>query len=128
MLTATQATERCSTERYQEIAQLLHYAKNKLLAKMPQQLKMVSYLRLCCTAMRKLHQQPGLADRHSMGETFDASYAHLLRDLCHHNPEWWKHCWLDDHGRLKADDPVIDQLLQPLSSFIAIYSRADSSN
>jgi hypothetical protein len=100
MLTATRTTERCSTDRYPEMTHLLHYAETKLLSEMPQQLKMVSYLRLCCTAISKLHQQPSSVDQHSVRAAFNTSYAQLLQALCDYNPDWWKYCWRSDRGVL----------------------------
>ncbi|WP_250126775.1 hypothetical protein [Chroococcidiopsis sp. CCMEE 29] len=63
MLTENQTTESCSTDLDKEIVHLLNYARTKLLTKMPRQLKMTSYLRLCCLAIRKLHQRRGLAGK-----------------------------------------------------------------
>ena len=128
MLTTTRTTEFCSTDLYREIAHLLHYAETKLLTEMPQQLKMASYLRLCCTAIRKLHQHLELSGKSSIGNASDGSYSHLLQALCNHNSEWWKQCWVSDRGILKSDDPIINQLLQPLEYFIEIYDCAYSSN
>jgi hypothetical protein len=128
MSTSTQITELYSDDFDKEIAHLLNYAKTKLLAQIPRQLRMVSYLRLCCTAIRKLHQQPRLSGKNSVGEAFDDSYSHLLQALCNHSPEWWRRCWSSDRGILKSDDPIIDKLLQPLEYFIEIYSCTDSSN
>lgn len=55
MSTSTQITELYSDNFDEEIAYLLGYAKTKMLTQMPRQLRMVSYLRLCCIAIRKLH-------------------------------------------------------------------------
>jgi hypothetical protein len=89
---------------------------------MPRQLKVTSYLRLCCLAIRKLRQKPELAGKPNLNEAFDGSYSHLLQALCNHNPEWWSHCWSSDRGILKSDDPTIDKLLQPLEYFVEIYT------
>jgi hypothetical protein len=128
MLVATRTIKSCATPLDKEIADLLSYAKIKLLTEMPQQLKMVSYLRLCCAALRNLHQKSSLPGKESLGAAFDDSYSHLLQALCNHNPEWWKHCWISNHGILKSDDPIIDKILQPLEDFSEIYSCAYSSN
>ncbi len=128
MLTATQTIEFCSTDLDKEVVHLLNYARTKLLTKTPQQLKMTSYLRLCCLAIRKLRQEPRLAGKHSLNAAFDDSYPHLLQALCNHNPEWWRHCWSSDRGILKSDDPTIDKLLQPLEYFVEIYTCKYSSN
>jgi hypothetical protein len=124
MLTENQTTKFCSTDLDKEIVHLLDYARTKLLTKMPQQLKMTSYLRLCCLAIRKLRQKRELAGKPSLNEAFDDSYPHLLQALCNHNPEWWRHCWSSDRGILKSDDPTIDKLQQPLESFVEIYTSA----
>jgi hypothetical protein len=118
MSTSTHIAELYSDNFDKEIAHLLNYAKTKLLTEMPRQLRMASYLRLCCTAIRKLHQQPGLSSKSSIGGAFDDSYAHLLQALSNHNSEWWRRCWSSDRGILKSDDPIIDKLLQPLEHFI----------
>ncbi len=128
MLTATQTIESCSTDLDKEVVHLLNYARTKLLTKMPQQLKMTSYLRLCCLAIRKLRQKLELAGKPSLNEAFDDSYSHLLQALCNHNLEWWRHCWSSDRGILKSDDPMIDKLLQPLEYFVEIYTCNYSSN
>jgi hypothetical protein len=125
MLTATRTIESCSTPLNREIAHLLHYAETKLLNEMPQQLRMTSYLRLCCAAIRKLHQTTG---KEIVGVTFNDSYSHLLQVLCNHNPQWWQRCLISDRGVLKSDDLIIDKLLQPLESFIEIYGCAYSNN
>jgi hypothetical protein len=125
MLTATRTIEACSTPLHTEIAHLLDYAETKLLSEMPQQLKMASYLRLCCAAIHKLHQTAG---KDIVGETFDDSYSHLLQALCNHNPAWWKRCLISDRGILKSDDPIINKLIQPLEYFIEVYGCAYSSN
>jgi hypothetical protein len=124
MLTENQTTESCSTDLDKEIVHLLDYARTKLLTRIPRQLKMTSYLRLCCLAIRKLHQRRGLA----LNEAFDDSYSQLLQVLCNHNPEWWRHCWSSDRGILKSDDPTIDKLLQPLEYFVEIYTCNYSRN
>ncbi|NJL38583.1 MAG: hypothetical protein HC899_18930 [Leptolyngbyaceae cyanobacterium SM1_4_3] len=121
MSTATQTID-CSTDRDKEIVHLLDYARTKLLTEMPQQLKITSYLRLCCLAIRKLNRKLELAGKPDINEAFDNSYSQLLQALCHHNPEWWKHCWSSDRGILKSDDPTIDKLLQPLEYFVEIYT------
>lgn len=121
MLTATQTTESCPTDLDKEIVHLLDYARAKLLTKMPRQLKMTSYLRLCCLAIRKLRQKTGLAGKPSLNGAFDDSYSQLLQALCNRNPEWWRHCWSSDRGILKSDDSAIDKLLQPLEYFVEIY-------
>ncbi|MDV2997499.1 MAG: hypothetical protein N4J56_007204 [Chroococcidiopsis sp. SAG 2025] len=128
MLPATQTIEFCSTDLDKEVVHLLNYARTKLLTEMPRQLKMTSYLRLCCLAIRKLRQKPRLAGEPSLKEVFDDSYSHLLQALCDRNPEWWRHCWSSDRGILKSDDPTIDKLLQPLEYFVEIYTCKYSSN
>lgn len=120
MLTTTQTID-CSKDLDKEVVYLLDYARTKLLTKMPQQLKMTSYLRLCCLAIRKLRQKPELAGKLNLNEAFDDSYSHLLQALCDRNPEWWRHCWSSDRGILKSDNPTLDKLLQPLEYFVEIY-------
>lgn len=128
MLTTTQTTEFCSTDLDKEVVHLLDYARTKLLTEIPRQLKMTSYLRLCCLAIGKLRHSPRLADKPSLNEAFDDSYSHLLQALCDRNPEWWRHCWSSERGILKSDDPTIDKLLQPLEYFVEIYTCKYSSN
>jgi hypothetical protein len=127
MLTKNQTTEFCSADLDKEVVHLLDYARTKLLTKMPRQLKMTSYLRLCCLAIHKLHQKPELIGKSSLNEAFDGSYSQLLQAFCNHNPEWWRHCWISDRGILKSDDPAIDKLLQPLEHFVEIYTCKDSN-
>jgi hypothetical protein len=122
MSTSTQITQLYSDDFDKEIRHLLNYATSKLLTEIPRQLRMVSYLRLCYAAIRKLHQQPGLSGINSLGEAVDDSYSHLLQALCNHSPEWWKRCWSSDRGILKSDDPILDKLLQPLENLIEIYT------
>ncbi|MBW4498739.1 MAG: hypothetical protein KME57_03930 [Scytonema hyalinum WJT4-NPBG1] len=92
------------------------------------QSQMTSYLRLCCLAIRKLRQKPGVAGKLSLNEAFDDSYSHLLQALCNHNPERWRRCWSRDRGILKSDDPTINKLLQSLEYFVEIYTCKYSSN
>ena len=126
MSTSTQIAEYYSVDCDKEVAHLLDYAQTKLLTEMPRQLKMVSYLRLCCIAIHKLHQKTIWFGKHRAA-AFDTSYSHLLQALCHQNPEWWKLCWIEC-GILKSDDPVIDKLLQPLELFIESYDCKYSTN
>ena len=125
---STETTEFCSTDLDKEIVHLLDYARTKLLTQMPRQLKMTSYLRLCCLALRKLRQKPELAGKSSLNETFDGSYLQLLQALCDRNPEWWSYCWSSDRGILKSYEPTINKLLQPLEYFVEIYTCKYSSN
>lgn len=74
----TETTEFCSTDHDKEIVHLLDYARTKLLTQMPKQLKMTSYLRLCCLAIGKLHQKRELAGKSSLDEAFDGFYLQLL--------------------------------------------------
>ena len=142
MSTSTQIAEYYSIDCDKEVAHLLDYAQTKLLTEMPRQLKMVSYLRLCCIAIHKLHQKTIWFGKHRAG-AFDTSYPHLLQALCHQNPEWWKLCSIvgvdgasasaeasrnEKRGILKSDDPVIDKLLQPLELFIESYDCKYSTN
>ncbi len=112
-----------------EVIRLLSYAKIKLLTEgIPLQLKAVSYLRLCCTAMRKLHQTfKPIEPNNSNEPTEDSSFSNLLADLCHHNPEWWKQCWISDHGVLRSNDAAISKLLQPLGYFIMFGNDASAT-
>lgn len=128
MLTATRTIASCSTLLDKEIAHLLDYAETKLLSELPPQLKMTSYLRLCCAAIRGLNQNSQLSDKDRVGEVFDDSYSHLLQALCSHSSAWWKYCWSSNRGTLKSNDPVINKLLQPLEQFIEMHSCAYSNN
>lgn len=103
MSISTQMAECYSVELDTEIAHLLNYAKVKLLSEMPRQLRMVSYPRLCCVAIRKLRQQSSLSSKPSFKETFDGAYLPLLQALCKQNPQWWQQCWSSDRGILKSD-------------------------
>jgi hypothetical protein len=127
MTTSIQVDKPCSSEFNKEIAYLLDYARMKLLTEMPRQLRMVSYLRLCCIAIRKLQQQPELSSKNSLQVAFNDSYLYLLQALCQSSPEWWKYCWSSNRGILKSDDATIERLLQPLESFIDIYTCKYSS-
>ena len=128
MTISTQMAACYSVDCDKEIAHLLKAAKAKLLAEMPRQLRMVAYLRLCCSAMRKLHQKPSLSVKPAAKEALDGAYLPLLQALCKHNSEWWQQCWSSDLGILQSDQPVINKLLQPLERFIEVYAYVDSSN
>ena len=122
MSTSTQITGLYSDNFDKKIVHLLNDVKTKMLTEMLRQLRMVSYLRLCCTAIRKLNQWLESSGKSSVEVSFDSSYSHLLQALCKHNSEWWKRCWSNDRGILKSDDPIIDKLLQPLEQFVEIYT------
>ena len=94
----------------------LAFAKQKLFAQdIPLCLKAISYVRICCSAMKKLDYFPSKEGGSDYQKT---PYLSLLKSLSQRNLQWWNKCQVNYEGRLGSDDPIIDQLLQPLNTFI----------
>ncbi|UBF25775.1 hypothetical protein K9N68_30200 [Kovacikia minuta CCNUW1] len=123
MYTPTEAPESYPVTCEEEVTRLLNYAKIKLLAVgTPMELKVASYLRLCCVAIHKLRQSLGVMDMESSEAGVEHRYSELLQSLCNYSPEWWKQCWISDRGALKSTNSAIDQKLQPLRYFVEAYA------
>ncbi|WP_019506817.1 hypothetical protein [Pleurocapsa sp. PCC 7319] len=94
----------------------LTFARQKLLAPdIPLYLKAISYVRICCSAMKKLDYFPS-NDRGS--NHHKTPYLSLLKSLSQTDLQWWNKCQVTNEGRLRSDDPIIDRLLQPLNDFV----------
>ena len=105
-----------STKEYKAILHQIAFAKQKLLApEIPHQLKVISYIRINCSAMRKMNriESIGRGQKHA-----NMSYLDLLRSLSKHDREWWDKCDITNEGELTSADPTIGVLLHPLSIFI----------
>ncbi|WP_019506623.1 hypothetical protein [Pleurocapsa sp. PCC 7319] len=100
----------------QRVLNQLAFARRKLFAPdIPLCLKAISYVRICCSAMKKLDYFPS-NDRGS--NDHKTPYLSLLKSLSQRDSQWWNKCQVTNEGRLRSDDPIIDQLLQPLNHFI----------
>ena len=94
----------------------LAFAKQKLLTPdIPLCLKAISYVRICCSAMKKLDYYPS----NDRGSNYHKTpYLSLLKSLSQTDSQWWNKCQVTYEGKLRSDDPIIDGLLQPLNNFI----------
>ena len=103
------------TEKQMVLYQLA-FAKQKLFAPdIPLRLKAISYVRICCSAMKKLDYFPS-SDRGS--NYHKTPYLSLLKLLSQTDSQWWNKCQVTYEGKLRSDDPMIERLLQPLNNFI----------
>ncbi len=99
------------------ICQLLRVAQHRLVDEtLPQSLKMVAYVRLCCAAIRK-SQTMGL-DTH-LPLNPKTPYLSLLSLLTAYNHEWWNTCSVSPQGHLVCQDSIVRDLLEPLNVFVA---------
>lgn len=101
-----------TTIKDKTIEKQLEAARQKLQSHhSPRLLRVISYLRICCSAMQKiyLHESKGKESEHRV-----SPYLSLLKSLSEYDTEWWKKCEITARGELKTDDPVIDKLLRPL--------------
>jgi hypothetical protein len=95
-----------------KLQQRLQAAKQKLQAPdTPHVLKVVAYLRICCSAMRthwlvREGIYPGNL------------YLDLIDFLRSYDSEWWKQCRITNTQGLTSINPYIWQLLQPLEEFV----------
>lgn len=105
-----------SVAEYKAILYRLAFAKQKLLAsEIPHRLRVISYLRISCSAMRKIHH---LESNGSEDKASGTPYLSLLKSLSEHDLEWWNKCEVRGKAGLRSDDPAIEKLLQPLNTFI----------
>ena len=94
----------------------LAFARQKLFARdIPLCLKAISYVRICCSAMKKFDYFPSNDRRSDCQKT---PYLSLLKSLSQKDSQWWNKCQVSYEGRLRSDDPTIDRMLQPLNTFI----------
>ncbi len=97
----------------QTVLDQLAFARRKLLAPdIPLCLKAISYVRICCSAMKKLDYLPSNHQYHK------TPYLSLLKSLSQTDSPWWNKCQVTYEGKLRSDDPIIDRLLQPLNNFV----------
>jgi hypothetical protein len=116
--------ENKSSQSVPEVMNLLCHAKSKLRAEdIPLQMKAVSYVKLCCTAIRKLPNAVKMLKTECKHELVtDNLYSSLLSELCHLDPNWWMQCQISDRGILQSTDTEIDYLLQPLGFFVELFA------
>jgi hypothetical protein len=107
----------------------ISFAKYKLFElEIPMQLRATSYLRLCCSAMRKkFHTSYLIQQFRSEQYLLETSYLELLRRLAERDPEWWNLCYVSYEGFLKSNDSTINQYLQPLNYFVQMQLSEFSS-
>ena len=80
----------------------LQIARQKLqLQDMPFQIRITAYLRICCLILDQQNHQSG-------------RYAKLLKELYHHDENWWQTCQISIYGGLQSSDPIVTDLLQPI--------------
>ena len=104
---------------YQTTIGQLAFAKQKLFAQnIPHRLKAISYLRICCSAMKKLDYFPS---SHQWSKYQKTPYLSLLKSLSQRDPQWWNHCQVSDQLGLTSNDPTIDELLQPVNVFVESF-------
>jgi hypothetical protein len=109
-------TRSSSWDRHR-VRQLLIAARGRLVdPAVPLRIKAVSYICLCCAAMRTAERRTPRA-RHRLGPR--TSYLDLLAALARHDPAWWTLCSITRHGYLVSADPAIAALLLPLYMFTA---------
>jgi hypothetical protein len=97
-----------------------HYlisAQSKLLDRnIPHQLKIFSYIRICCFEIQKKRRiNPFIASElHPQ-----TPYLSLLATLANRDAAWWEECRITASGYLVSHDPTINNLLQPLNLFVS---------
>lgn len=117
MTVSTQAPELQQVMVLQPIRKHLLFAQDRLLdPNIPFQLRALSYLRICSTAIRTYQRLELLAP------SLDSKtpYLTLLGDLTNQHPEWWRFCEIADRGYLISSDRTINRILQPLNAFVAL--------
>ncbi|MBW4554414.1 MAG: hypothetical protein KME59_00455 [Trichormus sp. ATA11-4-KO1] len=80
----------------------------------PELLRIVSYLRICCSVMEIDYLQALTEKGDKLRET--PYFISLLKSLFEYDPEWWQNCKVSADGDLKSDDPIIAEILQPLEA------------
>lgn len=101
----------------QPIPYNLAFAQAKLLnSRIPLQLKAISYVRICCHAIRA-YQRLGLHNITVHG--VNTSYLNLLRALTQVHTEWWDQCVISHSGYLVSSNSTIRSLLEPLNTCVA---------
>jgi hypothetical protein len=99
------------------VRQLLTAARGRLVdPAVPLRIKALSYVRLCCAAMRMAERRTPRARHRFRPRT---SYLTLLAALTHRDPSWWTLCSITRQGHLVSTDPAIAALLLPLYTFAA---------
>ena len=106
--------------RKSSVRHQLMYAQQKLMMpNIPLELSAISYIRICCNAMRKYHRLKKAANpTKSISWDNQTPYLNLLGRLLREAPDWWATCYISDAGLLKSHNPKIQQLLQPLNAFV----------
>lgn len=96
----------------------LFKARRKLLnEEVPNRLKMVSYLRLSCSASTK-HKKINIS---LDGQTYQGVHFYtLLRLLSEHDACWWENCFVAENGTLDSYDSTLHDLLSPLIQLHAL--------
>ncbi len=97
------------------ICRNLAYSRGQLLKKeIPMQLRVISYLRISCSSLRKLKKlgESGIAI-----EFQNIEYPLLLKFLTEYDSHWWERCIVSRQGILSSEDSFINNLLEPLSQF-----------
>jgi hypothetical protein len=99
------------------IFQLLSFAQNRLQDHhVPFQLAALSYLRICCSAMRT-YQRLGLNPTPPV--ISNTPFLTLINQLIERQQNWWTLCLVSENGYLISNDRCIQELLQPLNTFMA---------
>lgn len=79
----------------------LEFAKQKLqAADVPFQIRITSYLRLCCLIL----DQDG------------SRYSKLLKALYNYDANWWQTCQISAYGGLQSTDPIVTDLLHSIEA------------
>jgi hypothetical protein len=85
-----------------------------LVKEIPMQLRVISYLRISCSSLRKLNK---LGAYGTEMEVQDIEYFLLLKVLTEYDSCWWKSCTVSSQGILRSEDSVIENILEPLAKF-----------
>lgn len=112
-----QITEVEMDQIFQDAHQQLVFAQHKLLdPKIPHQIKVLSYIRICCIIIVNFRQL-GLCVVPMLN--YKTPYISLLGALHQRDIEWWNQCSITENGYLASSDPVIRDLVQPLNDLVA---------
>jgi hypothetical protein len=101
----------------------LIYAQQKLMmSEVPLSLSAISYVRICCAAMRKFDRLKQAANPFQPNyPTAQAPYLNLLGRLAQEVPDWWTTCYVSRDGLLESNNLKIYQLLRPLNHFVQAH-------
>jgi hypothetical protein len=100
-----------NSQQIQSNYKAIKYAQTKLTQDhIPLSIRAISYIRICCNQIRKI-------------SNFAVPiYGNLLENLMKESVDWWQTCYVNQEQLLKSNNHQIDQLLQPLNTFVQILN------